>query len=232
MCSETCDGSPRQNSIVSKELMYYLFARKTFPNLLKVNFPILIDYVPMHAWPVGESLNPLLHWHLKLPSIFMQIPLVHMPISLHSSWSVQTVPSGDTSNPGGHKHMKLPGVFVQRPFWHLPSRHSSISKTKSVKTRIKQVCFCFVLFAFAGFWRAVSVSRFADAVVSLNCVDALTTSANVRSQNAFVNCYETSRRHCVFIVYRYARVTFYKALSRTKMSMLLWKNKIHKNCTE
>lgn len=84
----------------------------------------------MQACPVGDSLYPGLHWHLKLPSMLIQMPLVHIPISLHSSWSVQVVSSGDTSKPGGQWQLKLPGVFMQRPFRHFPSLHSLISKTE------------------------------------------------------------------------------------------------------
>lgn len=85
----------------------------------------------MQANPDGESLNPGLHWHLKLPSMLIHIPLVHIPISLHSSWSVHIEASGDTSNPGGQIHVKLPGELVHLPFKHLPSRHSSMSENKA-----------------------------------------------------------------------------------------------------
>lgn len=84
----------------------------------------------MQANMEGDNLNPGLQRHLKLPSMFTHLPLLHIPISAHSSWSVHMVPSGDTSKPGGHMHSKLPIVFLQTPFWHLPSLHSSMSVRK------------------------------------------------------------------------------------------------------
>ena len=38
-------------------------------------------------WLVAVALYPSLHWHLKDPLVFLQIPFAHMPSAAHSSMS-------------------------------------------------------------------------------------------------------------------------------------------------
>jgi len=40
---------------------------------------------PMQVFFVGDSVYPSLHLHLKDPFMLMQCPLVHIPVSWHSS---------------------------------------------------------------------------------------------------------------------------------------------------
>ena len=44
-------------------------------------------YIPTQECPDGERAYPSWHWHLKEPSMLMQIPWAHIPVSPHSSWS-------------------------------------------------------------------------------------------------------------------------------------------------
>ena len=44
-------------------------------------------YIPTQECPDGERAYPSWHWHLNEPSMLMQIPWAHIPVSPHSSWS-------------------------------------------------------------------------------------------------------------------------------------------------
>lgn len=93
--------------------------------------------------------------HLKLPSSLIHMPLRHMLVVAHSSWSgggkkqvykgegslevqlfcvgflpMQFFPSGVSSKPALQIHWKLPSVLTQRPLRHITpfTIHSSISK--------------------------------------------------------------------------------------------------------
>lgn len=142
-------------------------------------------YWPMQANPVGLNLKPLLHWHLKLPSMLMQMPLEHMPISLHSSWSVQIVPSGDKSKPAGQMQLKPPGELMQRPLRHFPSLHSLMS----AKDELRQLQWLQPIkpLAFTHLRLSHSVADVANAIVAFWLVHAFSMPADGWSEHAFVH---------------------------------------------